>query len=736
MKKSMLFAAAAVVAMVGCTNEDFTGFQNKAENGEMAINFGSVGKTVTRADKTGADAATLLNNNFVVYGAKYVSDAYVPVFDNYSVNFDGDAGSTESNSAGWEYVGQTLSTNPAPAAATTQTIKYWDYAALQYDFVAFSQGKGVDDGSGTKTYATFTQADLTKLGSTDPVYTVKGTVGELAEAYVADLVTAYNPDDFQKTVIPKFRNLGAKIRIAIYETIPGYSVKGVKFYSVATGGTASTTPTLFADAATLPAGKGTMNVYFPTVATTKGTKPAASTEGYNNAVIKFVADDATTDATSTVEFAALKYSAPEKDEKTTSDVYLGRTSNTATYAGVKDATDATAAYKKVIPSGTGNKLNLRVDYVLESINGDGETITVTGATAVVPAIYTEWQPNYAYTYIFKISDQTNGQTGTGSTPAGLYPITFDAVVMGDVDGGIQETITEVGSPAITTYQKGKVVTENDEYLASDPIYVVVNDCDAPLVVGSENVNEHVQLFTAKIDNGAIQTITEASVANCFTNGTESSGVYTVKDANDAKLTLTKVASGFTVVNTIPATDAPHGVTITKTDAIAKIGSPTAATIYAFQYKTAIAVYDPAVASTLKAGEKYYTMDKSGFLTQFTAAGNENFHDNEYYTAVATSVGATGTHLASGTIYYDSENATNGFVANGSEVTTADNQYYTMTATKVTSGTTMAVGTTYYKYDTTTGVPTETKAGDGTTAVTGYYTLKTPAKYAYKVIRVK
>ncbi len=735
MRKSYFLAAAAVVAMVGCTNEDYFGVTENAKSGEVAINFGSVGKTVTRADKVGADAAALLDNNFVVYGAKYVT-SYVNVFDNYSVNFAGDAGSTESNSAGWEYVGQVLATNPAPAAATTQTIKYWDYAALQYDFVAFSQGKGVDDGSGTKTYATFTQADLANLGSaTNPVYTVSGTVEELGEAYVADLVTAYNPNDFQKTVTPLFRNLGAKIRIAIYETIPGYSVRNVTFYPDASTATAATAPTLFADDATLPAGEGKMNVYFPVVTATKGTKPSTLPEGYNKAVIEFEGSS-TSDATSTVEFAALQYSAPEKDETTTSDVFLGRTSNTATYAGVKDAADATAAYKKVIPSGTGNKLNLRVDYVLESINGDGETITVTGATAVVPAIYTNWQPNYAYTYIFKISDQTNGQTGTGTTPAGLYPITFDAVVSGDVDGGIQETITEVGDPAITTYQKGKVVTENDEYFASDPIYAVVNDCATPLVVGSENANEHVQLFTATVQPGAIQTITEASVANCFTNGTVSGNTYTVTDANSKTLTLTKVASGFTVENTIPATDAPHGVTITKTSAIAKIASPAAATVYAFQYKTAIAEYTAAEASTLKAGEKYYTMDKSGFLKQFTAVGNENFKDNEYYTAVATSVGETGTHLVSGTIYYTSANATGGFVANGSEVTTADDQYYTMTATKVTTGTTMAVGTTYYKYNATTGVPTETKSGDGTTAVTGYYTLKTPAKYAYKVIRVK
>jgi hypothetical protein len=40
-----------------------------------------------------------------------------------------------------------------------------------------------------------------------------------------------------------------------------------------------------------------------------------------------------------------------------------------------------------------------------------------------------WHPNYAYTYLFHITQDVNGTTGEeGVDPDKLYPITFDAKV--------------------------------------------------------------------------------------------------------------------------------------------------------------------------------------------------------------------------------------------------------------------------------------------------------------------
>lgn len=127
---------------------------------------------------------------------------------------------------------------------------------------------------------------------------------------------------------------------------------------------------------------------------------------------------------------------------------LGTTSTEASMAGT-----AAPYYYSAFPVSYANALTLCVNYTLTSEDGSGETIKVYGAKAVIDAAYCQWQPNYAYTYIFMISDNTNGYTATAAaTPAGLFPITFDAVVaaVDDVDFN-QETITTVATPSVTTY---------------------------------------------------------------------------------------------------------------------------------------------------------------------------------------------------------------------------------------------------------------------------------------------
>lgn len=704
MKKSMLFAAAAVVAMVGCTNEDFTGFQ-QSQNGEAAINFGTGTKKLTRAEKkTGKDAADLLGDNFVVLGYKgdaALSSSSLNVFDYYNVNYVvNTAGTTESNSSDWEYVAQEVN---GLSSVTSQTIKYWDFAKKQYDFIAFS--KGVQ--SGTKTIdQLFTAVDLANLGT--KAYTVTGTLGELKECYIADLVTVYNTSEGVTTqpsfpngpVTPIFRKLQSKIRLAFYETIPGYSVKNVVFYDAADATSAAANPTVFAAGNTLAVGgdtEATMEISFPTIGKTN-----VEEEDYNQAAIKFTTLSGTGDLSSTVAFDALTYTSKDLDEKSTGDIWLGRSSNTATYAGINDE-DNDYAYKTVLPVGgqTGSVLNIKVDYTLESIDGSGEEITVHGATAQVPAIYTAWQPNYAYTYIFKISDQTNGKINPSQDYVGLYPITFDAVVEGDIDG-IQETITEVGAPSITTYQQGKVVTENDEYVSGKPVYVTV-DNGAKLTTDAWKQGA-TNIFTATLDDAnPCQTLSEKAVANCFNatafNPTGVSGTYTVKDANGQELTLT-TATGWTLESFIAQEDAPHGVVI-NTDAtntcVAKIASPTSGTTYVFQYLQTPATYKAPTYNTVAPGT-YYAFDGQVFET-VTADGTETRADlyssktDAVYYASATD-GLSFNTLAKGTVFYVYDSAAKTYtkkVAAGTETESAT--YFTATFAKASS---IASGATYYE----------------------------------------
>lgn len=189
------------------------------------------------------------------------------------------------------------------------------------------------------------------------------------------------------------------------------------------------------------------------------------------------------------------------------DQYIGRVSNDASLP---------AKYETVIPSTKIGALTLKVDYTLVSTDGSGETINVTGAEATVPSEYTQWQPNYSYTYIFKISDKTNGSTG-GDTK-GLYPIVFDAVVT-ETEEGIQNTITTVQDVSITTYANGNEI--GNEYKTTDNIYACVIDKatgkTADLYKKIENEESEVnpsytyyaKLYKLSVPEGTTASLTEA-----------------------------------------------------------------------------------------------------------------------------------------------------------------------------------------------------------------------------------
>lgn len=552
MKQQLILAVAVVAAMTGCTNEGFVG--QWAEQTESAIAFGNANQAVTKADPTPADYAKKLGNSFVVYGWKNVSGTLSVVFDHYNVEFvDDTENSTESNLVGWEYSGIVPVNNTGKTevisftAVGSQSIKYWDKNATKYDFIAFSRGKGVNGATNT-TYAKFSPVDRTKIGTETPVYSATGTVEELAQVYVADLVTVNNTDNkyFQsEAVTPQFRSVSAKVRVAFYETVPGYSIKSLTFYEgeVETENI-NVVLTVVDNTKSLAAGSGTMSVFI---------------DNAGKASVKYTKDNGA-DAKELKFNAGIVLGATKELAEASGD-YLGRTSNTASY------TNATKddAYINILPTGEGLALKVKVGYTLVSIDGSNEEIEVGPVEAVIPAEYTNWQLNYAYTYIFKISDKTGD----------LEPITLDAVVT--ESDGVQETVTEIITPSITTYAKDVNPTANNEYIKGTNIYLSVNG--ATLTAAS-----NVKLYTVTVESGACQGITEASVANCIKNGNEDhvNNTWTVTDNNGKKLVVT-AATGLSVENSIAADDAPDGKAISGN--FAKF-TPSAAGTYAFEFTDA------------------------------------------------------------------------------------------------------------------------------------------------------
>lgn len=551
MKKYFIYAASAL-ALASCSSDDFLGDNpGNEQNASSAINFGGETGKITRANKTGKDAATALGNKFVVFGYKTTESTVSTVYDHYNIAWKGTDNKTESNTAGWDYVGVEKN---SLATSTEQTIKYWDYSADQYDFIAFSFGSNTQ-GTGEN------EIEASKV-TTTPSYTLTGKTANLAKCFIADRITAKNKVtekankqySYGSAINFAFRSLATNVTMGIYETIPGYSVKDVKFYTKADDNNPAETPTLYAASATIPAddAKGTMTVTF-------GSNTETAVD-FNEAKVTWEVAEGSNNS-STIAFSGLSTVGKEKSENK-GTAFIGR-----------DITKASKPtdFKVVLPGTTVGDLTLKVDYTLESIDGSGEEIKVKGATAVVPEIYTKWQPNFAYTYIFKITDKTNGSTGTGTDPAGLYPITFDAVVT-ETGDGIQQTITTVNNPAITTYAKG---TLNNEYKKNANIYVSVQNQTLTL---TPTANCALYTVTATDMN-----ISEASVANCLVNGKKDATNNTWTIADGTKKLVVTVATGLSIVDKIDANDTPDGKEITGN--FAKF-TPTTATSYVFEFTAA------------------------------------------------------------------------------------------------------------------------------------------------------
>lgn len=540
-------AAASALALASCSSDDFLGeIQGNEQNGATsAINFGGDTGKITRATKSGNEAAELLENNFVVVGFKGsktdAANNETYAFDHYNVNFkDGSAFSTESNRAGWEYVNQDMKvkgTEPAaPLAqggASQQTIKYWDHSCASYDFIAFSMGKK----DAASKYATPTHVDKANLKSA--AYTLSGNVNTLSECYISDMTTVTEPNYNKTPVSMSFRHLASKVRMALFEIVPGYVISDVKFYD-ATSTTATANPegTLIGNFNN----SGTLTVFFPTTGTVNADK-----KDYNKAHVRFT--KSTTEGETAVlnfkKFGAVKYGNQAEGTIPEGSTYLSQNAAKPSYCG--------DGYQNVLPSeGAPSAITLRIDYKLTSVDGSNETINVKGATATVPAEYTEWKSGYAYTYIFKISQDTNGSTGGTST--GLTAISFDAVVVDDEANGLQETITTVSDNSFTTYgyKDNKVTTNGNEYVNGTDIYATVY-----VPAAGETAAKTVapqKLYTVTLETGATQTINEASVANALVKGTNdaTAKTWTVTDYAGKKMVVTETAGVATTVDSVPA----------------------------------------------------------------------------------------------------------------------------------------------------------------------------------------
>ena len=463
MKKYLIFAASAL-ALASCSSDDFLGENpGNVQNATTAINFGGDAGKITRATSNEGSTEKMLDGQFKVYGVKKKQDKIDHVFPNYYV-WDVAAKNTTSNTDGWEYVGKEGDADLGTGQIKLdkdQTIKYWDYSASEYHFVAGSPINkfNLNPSPGQD----ITSANITGLAGHIEANDAEGTgtVLETYPVYVAAPVKVENTG-YQKPVQFNFYRQQAMVRVGIYETIPGYKINNINFYYYDTDGTT------------------------PIASTENNIILTSATEGYFvggkevNGTVTYNWDSATPSYTLTYTDASLTKS---------KNWYAGKLdvlATTSTDAVAKlygtDKDMSTAGYFTVLPTqAAASPILIKCDYTLFDGN-TGETINVKGATAAIPAAFSKWEANTRYTYLFKISDNTNGTTGTPGTsdPAGLFPITFAAVVKGSTDAQYGTTTT-VATPSITTYQAGSVTDNGIEYKTGEPIYATVaNETDGTL----------------------------------------------------------------------------------------------------------------------------------------------------------------------------------------------------------------------------------------------------------------
>lgn len=481
-----------MLLLAACSSDDYVGDVNPTEH---PITLGGNGGMVTRAGGVGLE--TYLpndNKNILFYGIKNTATSGSPqwqdVFQNYVLQWQTNtAGTSTSNSSDWEYVGLT-SVGPYNTSTgnydlpTTQTIKYWDYSASAYNFFA-----------------------VAPLDRNNPI------VGNTPDAfsYTVD-VRRDNPTYFTrvqnvpsaqygKTVTLQFQSLLSKVRVGLYETIPGYEITGLTFYlddaplpkprranadpaSPKNSAGTFSQPVLngvsreeFAASGTYTISQNASNSemkidfepsYGDSLSSTLAVATPMSTGEYppfvsNPDVRKPVEGEITENEDTTQQRpnqrCPIQYFYDKQGNIVETLPVLGQTSSWPTMGYTEDGT----GYVPVLSNpNVAHELSIKCDYTLRSSSyGSNDVITIKGQTAKVPVQYGTWRPNYAYTYLFKITDDGSG----------LYPLSFDACVetFADNDDG---TVTIVQKPSITTWQYEAVHQGDVTNPAKDVEYVL------------------------------------------------------------------------------------------------------------------------------------------------------------------------------------------------------------------------------------------------------------------------
>ena len=494
MKKFLLFAAAATT-LVNCSS-DFDLSEGQGGGGVSdVIGFQVQGRnSIKRATLEKAN-----HYNFGVFAYKS-TDKTNNIMENYLVGYlkDGigystsgsttdDPNSNVDGKSNWmyegmgynqfhgTYAGEVLNPNSKYASnVANQYLRYWDKSAPTTNFYAYVPYLNTSAVGNTVSYV-----DGTARGnaSNTDTYVMTFPFGTIEHGYDDEQAYEYMyastqvaAANYGHDVQLAFKRLNAKVNIKFWEDIPGYSVHMIDLGNVAGHDwTISAVPSI-KDGTT-----GTYGYTLGEIYTHNGVKiqfnPDASVyeikqyEGTTtHAPLEFATPTAATIGESRIE-ATLSPTTYFAIPKYNTGAVL---SNTAANIG-----DNGTLEPKLAKTG----LTFHVSY--ELISTTGEKITVNDATVHVDKDYCKWEENKAYTYIFKITTNSNGTTGGTPDPTNpsvptemaLYPIVFDNCTVEEwVDNESEWEITD----AANTWYDVKLSTYSFDNTAAQNITVTVD----------------------------------------------------------------------------------------------------------------------------------------------------------------------------------------------------------------------------------------------------------------------
>lgn len=482
--KKYFYLALAATTMAACTNDvDYS--SSDQGNPNNTIGFQVLGRnSITRAQSL-QDAG---HYNFGVFAYKS-SDNVNNVMSNYLVGYMDDAkgyektGSTTGDKSGvadgqsyWMYEGlgnkEYFGTYAGGALDTFYTsnnarqfLKYWDKSAESTCFYAYAPYVGTTD-AGKNLRVTYVdgKAQSATGGDTYVMNIPNGTIVagyddasrfEFMYASAKVLKAEYGHD-----VSLDFNRLVAKVNIKFWEDIPGYKVRIIDLKEGTDGYHGVQAAASIKDNTSGKYGyKGgkyyTSNgvkIKFANGQKTDIKQYKGETKD-NNIPLVFdaptaaqIGDNRYTASASATTYYAIPKGAKDNDDN---DVKVLEVTTAEGIKTVPDFSDAGVDPEAEL-SQTGFTFHVSYELTAED---SGERIIVKNATVHVPFNYCNWKENTHYTYIFKITTNSNGSSETDPeikptdpevpTVQSLYPIVFDNCTVQDWDENESEwEITE------------------------------------------------------------------------------------------------------------------------------------------------------------------------------------------------------------------------------------------------------------------------------------------------------